>query len=384
MNSLQRMMAAIEGKPLDRFPVMNPYPFYSLQPYWPELNGMTYIHPYNGSDEERIGCYRTVHEKLSIDCIPVWSGPSGMQDRCQIENEAGDAPKQWDRVEFPLYVRYFDKDPGERQRFDDFFDDPPVETRKYNSISEVENDPIRTAEETIASGEMEMGARIVADMGDEVFLYAEAGAGAFSTAYRALTFEGVMEEMYDRPEFVHAILQRSVSQSIQTATAHAQTGIHAIRINEYPASADMISEKHFLEFSLPYLKQLIDGYHELGLLVILEFLGHATPRMKHLATLGADVIQLESSMKQYDNSIAECRKLLGDSSCLCGNTPVLAAIEQGDESDWEKDAQEQMAGIGSEGRYIICPGSPTTRATHPEKLLRWAQFLQKRMGNGDS
>ena len=87
-------------------------------------------------------------------------------------------------------------------------------------------------------------------------------------------------------------------------------------------------------------------------------------------------------MKAYDNSIGACRELLGDSTCLCGNTPVLATIEQGDESDWEKDAQEQMAGIGSEGRFIICPGSPTTRATHPEKLLRWAKFLQTRMGNG--
>ena len=47
MNSLKRMMAAVRGEPLDRYPVMNPYPFFSMQPHWPELTGLTFAHVYN-------------------------------------------------------------------------------------------------------------------------------------------------------------------------------------------------------------------------------------------------------------------------------------------------------------------------------------------------
>ena len=61
----------------------------------------------------------------------------------------------------------------------------------------------------------------------------------------------------DDPALVHAITECRTEELIQYARAAAETGIHAIRINEYPAGAELISEQHFTQFVLPYLKQLV-------------------------------------------------------------------------------------------------------------------------------
>ena len=45
---------------MDRYPVMNPYPFWSMQPHWPELAGVIFAHVYDGSHEQRMACYRAV------------------------------------------------------------------------------------------------------------------------------------------------------------------------------------------------------------------------------------------------------------------------------------------------------------------------------------
>jgi uroporphyrinogen-III decarboxylase len=377
MTSLERMMAAINGEPLDRYPVMNPYPFWSMQPHWPELVGLTFAHVYDGSDEQRMACYRAVYEQLGTDCMPVWRGQCGRGKVRRVENEAGDCPSTWQSTEFPLFIHNLET--GDRTRVDDYYADTPGDEPKYKTVADVEAEPPpKTAEELLAEPDNEMACKVVAEFGKKAFLYYDVGA-PFSRCYRSLTFEGLFEKMMDDPALVHAIAQRRTEELIQYARAAAETGIHAIRMNEYPGGAELISDEHFTQFVLPYLKQLVDAFHDAGLLVILEFLGSIEPRLTHIRELGLDMLQLESSMKDYRNDIGECRKVLGDSICILGNTPILEVLEQGDRSAWQADADEQARGIGSEGRFVICAGSPTTHATPPKRLLEWARFMQERI-----
>lgn len=377
MTSLERMMAAINGEPLDHYPIMNPYPFWSMQPHWPELVGQTFAHFYNSSDEQRMTFYRAVHEQLGVDCIPVWPGVCGQDKSQRIENEAGDCPATWQSTEFPLYIHNLKTD--ERTRIDDYYTDMPVEKPKYRTVADVEAEPApQSVEELLAAPDNEMACKVVAEFGKKAFLFYDVG-GPFSHCYRSLTFNGLFEKVMDDPALVHAIAERRTEELIQYARAAAATGIHAIRINEYPSGAELISDQHFTQFVLPYLKQLVDAFHDAGLLVILEFLGSIAPRLKHIRDLGLDMLQLESSMKNYRNDIGECRNVLGDGICILGNTPILEVLEHGDRSAWQADADEQARGIGAEGRFVICAGSPTTQATPPKRLLEWARFMQKQL-----
>ena len=85
MNSLQRMNAAIYGKPFDRYPFINPYPFWSMQPHWPEINGKTFLHVNYGSDDERLDCFSALLDKLGLDWLPVGLNAGGTDDRYAIE-----------------------------------------------------------------------------------------------------------------------------------------------------------------------------------------------------------------------------------------------------------------------------------------------------------
>jgi len=371
------MKAAINGEPLDRYPVMNPYPFWSMQPHWPELTGLTFAHAYDGSDEQRLNFYRAAKEQLGVDCLPVWRGQCGRDKVRRIENEAGDCPTTWQSTEFPLYIHNLET--GDRMRIDDYYADEPIGEAKYKTIADVEAEPApKSAEELLAEPENEMACKVVAEFGESTFLFYDVGA-PFSHCYRSLTFEGLFEKIMDDPALVHAIAQRRTEELIQQARAAAETGIHAIRMNEYPGGAELISDEHFTQFVMPYLKQLVDAFHDAGLLVILEFLGSIEPRLTHIRGLGLDMLQLESSMKDYRNDIGECRKVLGDDICILGNTPIREVLELGDRSVWQADAEEQARGIGAEGRFVICAGSPTTHATPPKRLLEWARFMQDRI-----
>ena len=166
------------------------------------------------------------------------------------------------------------------------------------------------------------------------------------------------------------------SPCIQYARAAAATGIHAIRINEYPAGAELLSPGQGAEFVWPYLKRVTDACHDAGILVILEFLGWVEPRLDDIAKLEVDILQIESSMKGYRNDIGECRNVLGDGICILGNTSIFEVLELGDRSAWQADAEEQARGIGAEDRFVICTGSPTTQATPPQRLRDWGRFMQ--------
>ena len=152
MTSLERMMAAINGEPLDRYPVMNPYPFWSMQPHWPELTGLTFAHVYDGSDEQRMSFYRAAKEQLGVDCLPVWRGPCGRGKVRRVENEAGECPTTWQSTEFPLYIHNLET--GDRMRVDHYYEDPHIGEAKYKTIADVEAEPPpQTAEELLSPGQ---------------------------------------------------------------------------------------------------------------------------------------------------------------------------------------------------------------------------------------
>ncbi|MFC1600920.1 uroporphyrinogen decarboxylase family protein [Candidatus Sumerlaeota bacterium] len=366
MNSLERMMAAVNGEPFDSYPFVNPYPYWSMMPHWPELTGLTFLHADYGSDEERLRCARTLRESLGLDWLPILWGACGLDEQYRIETEDG----------APTLVTLAT---GARRKYDELPIDAPVTKRKYDSAREVESlPPPATAEELLAGHTFDITRRQVAEMGEEAFLFL-AVESPFSACFRALTFEGLYDAVITNPELVHAIAARETETLIQYITAVAQIGVHGVRMNEHPSGADLLSEKHYLEFLFPYDKKIFQAARDAGLVAILEYLGWVEPRLPHFAKLELNCLQTESSLKGYRNDIAEYRRVLGEEVCLFGNSPIRQVIELGDDEAWRQDAREQARGIGEQRRYAICAGSPTTWATGPERLRRFGEFMRQEL-----
>ena len=102
MTSRQRVMAAVRGEPFDRYPFVNPYPFWSMLPNWPALTGLTFLHAGYGTMEQRLRCIRALHETIGLDWLPAYGGPVHDDDRYRIETEDGDSPEVWTYTPFPL------------------------------------------------------------------------------------------------------------------------------------------------------------------------------------------------------------------------------------------------------------------------------------------
>ena len=124
------MMAAINGEPFDMYPFTNPHPWWSMMPHWPEMLGLTWLHVYHGTDEERIRCHGAFHEVLGLDWIRVPMGATGQDKRYRIKTEDG----------VPVLVDIIE---NTRQRHDEFPRDEPISEPIYTSLKEVGCCPCR-------------------------------------------------------------------------------------------------------------------------------------------------------------------------------------------------------------------------------------------------
>jgi uroporphyrinogen-III decarboxylase len=363
MNSLERVQAMLNGLPFDKYPVICPHPYWYMQPHWPQINGKCFLHPSHGSDEEKIECWNDTKKSLGVDFTYALITEPKQDTKWKIEFDG----------KLPVLINL---KTGERESFPELPKDL-VEHKQFNTLAEIEALPApQTADEIYKPEHYELQKRVIAEQGNTSFLYTNI-EGPFSACYRVLTFEGLFETMIDSPAMIHAMMERYTETAIQTIKAIGRSGIiHGLHSNEFPCGAELISEAHFKEFILPYMKRYYRVIKEEGMVSIMEFLGWAEPRLHLLADLDLDILQTESSLKGYQNRLTEYRRILGDDICLFSNTPIYEVIEKGDKNSWLTDAGIQAKGIGSKKKFGICPGSPLTWATTPERFKKWHETVQ--------
>ena len=364
MNSFERLRAAIRGEPFDQYPYINPYPFWSMLPHWPDINGTTMFHVDRGSDDERLGCYRALLDTLGLDWLPIPLDDGGRDELYSIEVENGES----------LLINKAD---GTRESTVNYHVDKPITEREYHSVKDVENEPEGpTVDELVARSSFTQ--KVIKEFGSKFFTVMRYHS-PFSVCFRKLTFNGLFETILTEPDLIHAISERETEEIIRFGLAGAKIGVNAVHINEYPAGAELLSDKHYLEFVFPYEQRIFRAFREAGLVTMLEYLGWVEPQLPHLAKLDLDCLHTESSLKGYSNRVGEYRRVLGEEMCIFSNSNILGVIEQGDEETWRRDAEEQAKGIGQKQRFVIGAGSPTTRATGPGRLKKYGEFMRKEL-----
>jgi uroporphyrinogen decarboxylase len=124
----------------------------------------------------------------------------------------------------------------------------------------------------------------------------------------------------DEPQKVKDEAQAKVDQALNNALTYRQHG----GLDGFALCADycfntgpFLSPRQFREFITPYLKQLIQGYRELGFYTIKHTDGNIMPIIDQL--LEANPHALHSLDPQGDVDIAEVKRLYGDQVCLIGN-----------------------------------------------------------------
>ena len=126
--------------------------------------------------------------------------------------------------------------------------------------------------------------------------------------------------LVDEPKKVKDEAQQNVDNALEDARRYRQHGGldgFALCADYCFSNGPFLSPRQFSEFVAPYLKQLVQGYRELGFYVIKHTDGNIMPIIDQL--IDANPHALHSLDPQGGVDIAEVKRLYGDRVCLIGN-----------------------------------------------------------------
>lgn len=343
MNGRERVIAAMERRPMDRtpvFPVVTTY-----------LGSRVLGRPYVDTVIDPLLQYdglRAMIDRFGFDGVEVGLGPadgwSGNQRIVEIDD-----------------VRYLANAAGEpsaRLQEDDaaipLRSEPPTkEKRDLDKIG------VTPADHYERAGCTRPVRELVNQIGDRVFL---AGTAASQTMNSLAAWRGSEQAMLDLredPGFVMEAMERATAISIEVGKALIGAGVHGIYTGDAWASASIISPRDYERFCQPFHAKAAAAFHELGAKVYLHICGNCKPILDLMADTGVDAIEPLDLMTADD--LADAKRRVGDRVCLKGGVSTLLLLN-GSPEEVRRASLDAIRACGPTG-YILGSGDDIPRDT---------------------
>jgi uroporphyrinogen decarboxylase len=150
-----------------------------------------------------------------------------------------------------------------------------------------------------------------------------------------------------RRTYFAPLMDQMMTYTRRWAQAQLDAGCDIVVMAEGMASASLLTEKTFLEFALPVLRESIAGIKGL---VGLELVGDALPFMTHLRDLPCAALLVGSS-----DRLRDVRAILGSQKLLIGNINNLKLLHWDPERvEFEARRAIREAGLG----FALCNQGP--------------------------
>lgn len=159
-------------------------------------------------------------------------------------------------------------------------------------------------------------------------------------------------DLYDRPNWVKALMRFITDRQIRLIERLAESGIETINYNETWVGIGLAPDA-FREFILPYDTQVVDAIHRMGMLVSYHNCGRSSRLLELHAETGADALEtLTPRSRSGDVDLADAKARVGDRITLFGgfNEDVL---KEGSTSDVEAEVKRCLVAAAFGGRYIL-------------------------------
>ena len=178
----------------------------------------------------------------------------------------------------------------------------------------------------------------------------------------------LMTDFYDEAEFVHQLFEFVVEMELKFAEAQLAMGADIIGIGD--AAASLVGPKIYNDFVWQYEKKLVDGIHALGGLVRLHICGDTRPLLEGMGGLGCEIVDLD-----YITPVSEGRDKMGPNQVISGNIDPVRTLKDGTpESVYEAVAEcHKQAG----NRFIVAAGCEVPRDTPPENLHAMLDYAKE-------
>ncbi len=232
-------------------------------------------------------------------------------------------------------------------------------------VTIIENDPVIQ--------NIREAARLVAKaIGDEVVVTVTAW-GPFTLAGQMYGVEPMMKATLKKKDEVHKMMDfatKLVKQFYKPLVE--EKVIPLLTIADPTGSGDLISDRVFRAFSLPYLQPLLAWAKEHGAYTWLHICGNTTDKLESIAETGASCFSLD-----YKVNLAEATAKIGGKISLAGNVDPVSILNQKSPDDVRAAAQACIDAARSGGGFILTSGCdlpPTISMDNLRAMLDMAKL----------
>ena len=169
----------------------------------------------------------------------------------------------------------------------------------------------------------------------------------------------LMMDFFDDPPFVRDLFAFVIELELRFAREQLKAGADVIGVGD--AAASLVGPDIYNEFVWPYEKKLVDGIHALGGKVRLHICGNTRRILEGMGKLGCDIVDLDSMAP-----ISEARQKMGPNTILLGNLNPVTVLRNGDSAGVTAAIAECHHQAGP--RFIVGAGCEVPRDTPPENL----------------
>jgi uroporphyrinogen-III decarboxylase len=373
MTEKQRVHATLAGQPprdCSGRPirvVATPYQMLYYQDHFSEVSGRPAweLHKWLHADPpEHVAMFRAMHQRVPFGTIqPQGTPPRELRDRIEFFEKDG-AGFRRDRRTGAI-------EPVLATKSGHAIDYAAEAECKVFTAADIAAIRVRHCEQRLRAGELDYAQETVRQMGHDHFIVA---GGVIGTVYSCSWHVGlvnVFEMMAAQPKLIDELCKRILEDNIEAIRSVAACGGDAIYIDEATSTGDMISPAHYGRFSLPYVREMVAEIHRLGQKAILIYFGAVMDRLDQIASIGADAMICEASMKGFRNDIGAIASQVGSAMTLFGNIDPIAVLQNGSDSELDAEMRRQAIACETARGFIMSTGSPITPSTPLERVQRF-------------
>jgi len=169
----------------------------------------------------------------------------------------------------------------------------------------------------------------------------------------------LMLDFFDDPPFVRDLFEFALELGLRFAKAQIAAGVDLVGIGD--AAASLVGPQIYEEFVLPYEERLVHGVQALGGKVRLHICGNTSRILKGMASLGCEMIDLDSQV-----SLSKARAAMGPQQVLAGNIDPVKTLRNGTPESVAAAIVQCYLDAGP--RYIVAAGCEVPRGTPPENI----------------
>lgn len=368
MTSRERMIAALEGREVDRIPIA-PY-FWGAEYVW-KLMGKPIWEVMLGPPDNTLDLLAALEERHGCDwLVPLHRG-SGWLEGKRFQGE--DASRVFFLDEATGEEWVFHKEghwlgrPGEKRALSHAgrgVEPPrtPAEAEAWLAVHRPPPDVFPLVPHPI-----------LRERFPHRFLCGPMPAPFAGLGY-ALGFEATLLLLSEDPSLCASLAEALMGDVERQAAQLAADGFDAGLMCDSWASADILSPQLYRDWIAPLHRRISDALHAVGLKSVIYNTGNVLPMLDTLARLGYDALSLEERIKGVEMDIVQVRRAVGPDLCLFGNFDSYLLLA-GDRQKIREEVERQIRGAGPRA-FIMGTGSPICDGTEPATVDYWVGLVR--------